>query len=286
MPNRPIGCVVALVLSGEERRQLAASLASTSRLRDCARAGDLLRLASQSGVSAVVAELRDSSGASTFPDLLALQRERPSLPIVVVLSLTQADARVTLGVVRAGLRAVWVIRHFERLDVAVAAALAADPALGPETAILQAVGPVVHPTALPFFVFGAAAAARPITVADAARVLGISSRALEMRLKRVGLSPPREVLACCRALHAAWRLDVLGQSSKQVTAGLGFPSPSALCKLVVRFAGVTPRQVRERGGFLLLLDEFVSRLAGGNGEVVHARTFAYPLSWGTFGSSG
>ncbi len=253
--------VVALVSSLEDRNALHEATVGRAELRPCARARELAELADRNEVSAVVAELHDATGASAAHALLALQRERPTLPIVITLSLTPAEAGAVGRLGAAGLQARWEIRGYDRLATAVRAALDGGTAQGAAAAILSASAPVVRPPARALLVAGALCATRPITVREAAGGLKVSVRTLDSWCHEARLPPPRQILGWCRALHAVWHLDVLGQKSTRVVAELGFASTSALSHLVARVTGgSTPREVRQTGGFSPLLDRFVAVL--------------------------
>lgn len=251
--------VLLLLVSPSERAALAAP-AGRAPLRVASCSDELLRSVEAGDVSIVVADLRDANGASTLPALLAVQRRDASIPVVVMVSLTPAGTRDVADAMRAGLHAMLVIRGHERLERAVAEALRRTRDLDAGPAIIGAVAPVVPAVGRSLVTFAAIHGMQPVTVREAAGALGISVRTLEERLGRAGMLPPKRLLGWCRALHAAWQLDVFGRTTKRVAADLQWSSVPALYKHLAGYGGMTPTAIRAEAGFAGMLREFSSLL--------------------------
>src|SRR5690606_34858730 len=91
------------------------------------------------------------------------------------------------------------------------------------------------------------------TVAEVARRLNKSPRALERQAARAGLPPIRRVLAWCRLLRAMHRLDRREARAKTVASELGYPSASSLAQQFQRYTGLTMSSLRAGGGFPALV---------------------------------
>lgn len=251
---------IAVLNSVRERATLADTLAELATVRVCEGAEELVALGAAADCVAAVAGLRDAGGASTVLALLALQNRREPVPIIIVFSLVSGEVPAVMHMMKAGLQATLVIRGFESVEAAVERVVTDRAETGPAAVLLRSVVPMVGAPLRRFFAFGAIVAARPITVRETARVLGVAERTLESQLRRSGMPPPHRVLGWYRVLHAAWELDVLGRAPKQVAAGLQFPSMPALYNQFRHYAAPTPAAVREQQGFPKLLRQFTSEL--------------------------
>lgn len=97
------------------------------------------------------------------------------------------------------------------------------------------------------------ATAAAVTVADVARRLNKSPRALERQAARAGLPPVQRVAIACRLLRAVRRLERRDASVKMVASELGYPSAGALAQQLHRHTGLTMSSVRASGGFPALV---------------------------------
>ncbi len=208
----------------------------------------------------MVAGLRDTTGASTLPVLLALRRRDESLPIIVSVPLTQGGMRDVSQAIATGLEVSWVIEDAKSLAYVVARAVALRLISNPAGAILRGVLRSAPPEVRGFLAISAIGALRPLNVQRAAHALGLAERTLERQLDQARLPSPHRILGWCRLLHAAWHFEVLDQRPKQVVHELCFSSVPALYRLFGRYAAPTPRALRAQGGFADLLRRFIEEV--------------------------
>lgn len=252
--------LVTLLASAEQGSALATSIAGLAEVQPCSSGEEFRRLAAGHDVAAVVADLRDASGLSTVPELLALQKASPTIPMVVLCALSPSDARAVVGLAGEGFRARWVVAPFESLHAEVRMVLSEDVVGGPEAVIIRKCADMMRTPVRSFLVYAAIGSVRPTSVGMTAESLGMASRSLESQLQRCGMPSPKHVLDWCRVLHVAWHIDVLNRSGKGATGALAFPSQSAMGNLVLRVTGQSPMGMRRDAGFSSLLDRFVELL--------------------------
>lgn len=252
---------VVILAAGDHERALAERAAvGLAGVRICERADALRTLAELPSVRVVVSGARDRAGVSVAPVLAALLERAPAPAVLLHIPATNAAARELLELVQRGVHARVVLRDLEDLAVALREALTSAGEPGAEYSILESIAPHVPRSLHAFFALCAIKGSTPLTVARVAELCRTPRRTLEDRLHRASLPTARRIVAWCRVLHAAWRLDVLDRRPKQVVAEMAFPSYAALSNLVARHCGCTPSTVREVGGYPALLGRFVELL--------------------------
>lgn len=256
--------VNVVVVSAEDLQiQLARSLREVGaavKIRNCARVAGLAALVSSASAQVIVAELRDAVGTSTVPALVDIKHDNGNTPIIVSVSLSQADMRRVVHAIGAGLSASWIIRDVDYLPAAITRAFAERVHVDAAALLLQNVWPVIAPRVREFFAVAAIGSTRPMSTLDAASILGVATRTLEGQLKAAGYPPPHRVLGWCRALHATWHFDRLCSTPKQVANRLKFPSIQAVYNLLQHYAVPRPGALRVEGGFEEALRRFVNDL--------------------------
>jgi len=109
------------------------------------------------------------------------------------------------------------------------------------------------------------------TVATAAHSLGLHRKTLALHCARAHLPSPSALSCWARLILAAQRLEDPGRTTERSAMETGFPSGSAFRNMLKRYTGLSPSEVRERGGSLCIIDLFTARLAAGR-----ARRLAHP----------
>lgn len=104
-------------------------------------------------------------------------------------------------------------------------------------------------------------ARRPLTPGEVARMYHRHPNTLREHLRAAGLPPVNKLIVWMRLLHAARYLDATGGCADRAARALRFPSAVAFRNQLRRYAGVTPGELRERGGMSFLLHAFRGRLS-------------------------
>jgi len=253
--------LVGLVLDDDDRAAIHRAFGRRMPVRLCDRADALRSLLAGGGVRLVASELRDRAGASVIPVLgeAAGRAEAPAIVARVALGDAAAADAIQLAVARVPAR--MSLRTVEPIGDALSAALGGEPRA--DAVILERVGPLVAPPVRAFTVLCAVAPSPRLHVERAASLLGVARRTLETRLAVAALPPAHRMIGWCVALHAVWRLDLLGRRPKQVAADLGFLSSAALANLLARYCRASPMSLREHGAFQAQLERFAALLQPG-----------------------
>lgn len=255
---------VAVMLVGSAAQALAAEQIGTlAEVRFCQTVDSLERLAAGGGVDAVVADLRDISGASIFPTFASLRRRAPHIPLILHCLPTPAAVRELPDITVVGRGLSLVFRNCEHLGLALRPLLNPPRVLSAAETLAQHIVPLVPVPFRPFVLVCAFKASPALKVGTAAGWSGVSRRTLERSLKYARLPGAATLLGSCTALHAAWWLDVQGWSAKQVVTEMRFSHASALVRVLQRYFGCSLRSLRDEGGFQGLLYRFEATLLGG-----------------------
>jgi AraC family transcriptional activator FtrA len=81
-----------------------------------------------------------------------------------------------------------------------------------------------------------------------AMLCGQSRRTLSRRLREMGLPSPAGIIAWGKILASSWLLSDGGESLEAVALELGLGGSGALVHLYRRYLGLTPGEIRRRGG--------------------------------------
>lgn len=255
---------VAVMLVGSAAQALAAEQIGTlAEVRFCQTVDSLERLAAGGGVDAVVADLRDISGASIFPTFASLRRRAPHIPLILHCLPTPAAVRELPDITVVGRGLSLVFRNCEHLGLALRPLLNPPRVLSAAETLAQHIVPLVPVPFRPFVLVCAYKASPALKVGTAAGWSGVSRRTLERSLKYARLPGAATLLGSCTALHAAWWLDVQGWSAKQVVTEMRFSHASALVRVLQRYFGCSLRSLHDEGGFQGLLYRFEATLLGG-----------------------
>lgn len=103
---------------------------------------------------------------------------------------------------------------------------------------------------------------QPLCPADAARFHHSHERTLRGHLHCAGLPPINGLIVWLRLLRAAHLLQDSARSIENVALRLEFASVNSFRNQLRRYAGVSPSELRERGGFQYLLGEFCRQCGG------------------------
>ena len=254
--------VAVMVIGPAARRQAAEQIGTLATTRFCETADELVALVERGGADAVVADLRDATGASILPALGAIRRQAPSLPLILYFAPTPAALREVPDLIAVARGLQVALRPHEHLRLVLRPLFTLCPGPSAAETLARHLVPVVPVPFRPFLVMSALKASPQVRLGTAAAWSGMSRRTLERSLRRARLPGVAATLGSCTALHAAWWLDVQGWSVKQVVAEMGFSHESAVTRVLQRHFRCSVKSLREEGGFQELLYRFESLLLG------------------------
>lgn len=201
-----------------------------------------------------------SNGKKTLsPHLRALLQDLPSTSVFAALRVTppRADDLRTLGVW--GVTQVISMGHDDTKRAL--AKRFRDARGGPLRALLREALPPETPGRARGIMD---AAAEVIAVgghgSDLAEQFGLSRRTLLRWCQRAGLPAPRTLMAWMRVLLAAELMDDPGRTVLTVARTCGYSSDSGLRRVITKFLGQSPGELRRKGAFAEAAAAFVQLL--------------------------
>jgi hypothetical protein len=254
--------VAAMIVDLPAQRLAAAQIGALATVRFCQTIEALTGLVAQGRIDAVVADLRDASGASILPTFGELRRHSPNLPLILYFAPTPAALREVPDIIAVGRGLNVVLQNYEHLGLALRLLLRQPRVPSAAETLARHIVPLAPVPFRPFFLVSALKASPRLSVGTAAKWSGTSRRRLERALRRARLPGAAAIVGSCTALHAAWWLDVQGWSTKQVLTQMEFSNPSSLTRVLQRHFGCSVRSLSAEDGFQGLLYRFESRLLG------------------------
>lgn len=98
-----------------------------------------------------------------------------------------------------------------------------------------------------------------------ARLLALPRRTVSQRLANAGFPPPRRLLTWGRLIFAGHLLEDHHRSADRIALALEFPSGSAFRNTCQRYLGLTPQEIRAKGGASYILDALLRGVAAAGG---------------------
>ena len=265
--ERSMPILVALNLAPAALLRLTNALRGRARVLEVKTCKELLRIVQDGGARSAVVELKDAEGTPTAPTVRRLRESWPLLPVLGYCAGTNPDGAALLAAAQAGLTGL-LVAGGESADERIAAlgeVLEALQQAEDEVTARRAWAAVAAEVPEPARVvveYCLRHGRRALTVDDLARALGMHRKTLWGRLGRAGLPSPERVINWARLLHAAQRLETTATSLTRVATEYEYGTPGALRNMLSRYAGLTPAQVRQPGGFELVLAKFHAELRG------------------------
>jgi AraC-like DNA-binding protein len=215
--------------------------------------------------SIVVAEWRDTTGATIEAAIRDLHTDYPTVPILLYAPLTPRGARDMLAGTRAGATDVVIANHDDiGLALRNRIASAQTVALADHTVSrLSTLVPELVARMLGFFFRHAQSAP---TVGATAVALRVHRKTLALHCARAGLPTPSALCCWARLILAAQRLEDPARTTEQAATELGFPSGHAFRNMLRRYTGLSASDVRERGGSAHLVQLLTAQLAEAAGR--------------------
>jgi AraC-like DNA-binding protein len=245
--------IAALVIDREARARVRDATRGMGELRFLQTVAELETMIPLAGVSAIVIEPVDAAGTPTAPLAERLRAGYPSLPIIAYAVLTPGGSQGILSLARAGVHEL-VIRGFDDLGLTMRAALARAREQAAAAYVMRELESEIPPAMRPLIRHCLERGAQAQTVAGLARTLGVHRKTLVNRSRDAGFPTPSLLIGWCRLLLAARLLEDPARSIEQVALALDFPSATALRNMLRRYAGLSPSEVRQRGGLRCVLD--------------------------------
>lgn len=191
-----------------------------------------------------------------------LRARFPALPLIAMCELSPRSLHQSVSLVRAGVDG-FVVKDGDDVGAAIRAIVDAARVTRSVDWIAAQLHPDVPGRVMPVLEFMIRHANQPLAVATVAHGLGVHRRTLVNRCATYRLPAPTVMISWCRLLLASWLLESPGRSVEQVAFHLGFGSGAALRNMLRRYAGITPRQLPNRGGTAWLLEQFRCALRAG-----------------------
>lgn len=238
--------------------QLVRGAAGRATVVFCGDARELVEAAVSPVVVAAVVALHDAVGAPQTELVRALRRRRPDLTIVVASpGATTHTSRDVLDAGRAGADRL-MIRGFDDPARVIAEVLERLSATGGVGVVLARLRPHLSAGALRIVTHTLRLAGDDPSLHVLAAALGISARTLARHVACEGLPTPGALIDWCRVLLAAQRIEATDGSVLRIAGELGFSSATALRRVIRRFTGLRPTELRARGSLTTAIDAFVS----------------------------
>lgn len=258
-----LATVGALVCDRSEQIALQRGLQGVARVRFCDQVEALLRLCRSDWVRLVITEPSDSLGHETTSAIRAIRAGYPSVPVTIFCDLTPEHTRSLVALVHAGADDV-IIRGVDDPAVIARGLLQRASVTRAGQLALEELSSGVAPAIRPIIAFCLENSADDLSVDQVAAAFGVGRRTLVNRLAIAGLSGPGTLVAWSRLLLATQLLEDPARSVDHVASALGFGSGTALRVMYKRYTGMRPTQIRERGGYRLVLSMMRSamRLGG------------------------
>jgi hypothetical protein len=250
----------ALVGEGGIRDEITRQLARFGNIEYCSSAASALDGAADGRFDLLLTSLRDDRGDPIARALPALSVRAPRMPVLIYDNVTRSTVSLLGATLVPGLRVDCVVRPFEPLAPLARQLLAATlpPVVAP--ILVQRLLHVAPSSLGPFVAIAALKAPSRRGLDQLARWSGVTPRTIERRLLRAHWAPEHVLLQACRALDVLWLMTQFGWSVKKVQRARGLSFASAITRLTQRYAGVTPRDVREGLDFRAVVDDVIRRI--------------------------
>ncbi|MGE0159444.1 MAG: helix-turn-helix domain-containing protein [Gemmatimonadales bacterium] len=217
----------------------------------------LLRLIRERPVTAVVID----SGAidARLPGDVAVgevRRRYPSLAIVFI-ARPHLDPVTLFRLGRAGIGSLVLlpadILTWDELGPALWRALGS----GTDAIVTRAVSPYVPPREIMAVRLALEGVQRGWSAEELAGMVGLTRAHISMRLRSCGLPSAGHMLTWAKLLHGARWLSDPGRSAQSISRQLEYSSGAAFRRALRTYVGLTPTQIRDRGGLGPVLDRFL-----------------------------
>ena len=239
--------VIAMIRNSRCHQLVSQALAGHAELRNVPDERDFLRAMTYARPTAVLLERRDTRGFLVADHIRAARSAHAAVRVLICTSFTPEafDDVMYLGrcsptgIVLFDLQPVATVR--EKI-------LGGEREQSATSELHDSIGSEVHPLVIAMLRWCLQRVDREsVTVAALAEAFDISPEALARKLKRAGLPSPRALIAWARLLSVARRLDEPSRHVDAIALEFQFGSGSALRGQLMRYTGMTPTDLRDRG---------------------------------------
>jgi AraC-like DNA-binding protein len=259
-PPLAVVTIAALVSDEDSRGRLTAAVRSHATIDFCDAPPDLVAAVADRGASAVITEWRCARGAVVDSAVRSIRADYPTIPILIYAPLTPEGAHDMLDAARAGVVDL-IIADIDDVGITLGRRLAMAQCTALSERIMVRLTPLVPPSVASLLDYLFRHARTAPTVADAAVALQVHRKTLALHCARAGLPSPSALACWTRLILTAQRLEDPGRTTERAAVELGFPSGSAFRNMLKRYTGLSPSDIRERGGAVSLVELLAARVA-------------------------
>jgi AraC-like DNA-binding protein len=252
--------IAVLVHDSTARARLRGAVRGYAKLTFCEDAAELASTVADGAATAVVTEWRDDSGTTIESAIRAMRAEYPNVPVLVYAPLTPEGAHDMLAAARAGAVDV-IIANFDDVGITLGRRLASAQATTLADRIVERLATLVPLPVAQMLEYFFRHARTPPSVAGAAAALQVHRKTLALHCARVRLPSPSALCCWARLILTSHRLEDPGRTTEHGAIEMGFPSGSAFRNMLKRYTGLSPAEVRERGGSMCLVEMLTAQLA-------------------------
>ena len=263
--------IAAFVCDRAARLRLSAAVRRHAQLCFCSELRDLLPAVSDGPATSVVTEWRDPAGGTADDTVRLLHADYPRVPILLYVDLTPQSARDILAATRAGVSEI-IIAGVDDLNDKLGQRLAAARSAALTSQVMSQVADIIPRSSTRLLEYLLGNARRAPTISATAQALGVHRKTLALRCARAGMPTPSALSSWARLMLAAQRLEEPGRTTERAALEAGFESGSAFRNMLRRYTDLSPSEVREQGGSLLLSRLFVARLMNSRAGASHPRS--------------
>ena len=251
--------IAAFVSDRAARLRLSAAVKRYAQLCFCGELRDLVPAVGAGPASTVVTEWRDTVGGTAGDTVRLLHADYPRVPILLYVELTPQSARDILAATQAGVSEI-IIAGVDDLNDKLGQRLAAARSAALTSQVMSQVADIVPRSSARLLEYLLGNARRAPTISATAQALGVHRKTLALRCARAGMPTPSALSSWARLMLAAQRLEEPGRTTERAALEAGFESGSAFRNMLRRYTDLSPSEVREQGGSLLLSRLFVACL--------------------------
>jgi AraC-like DNA-binding protein len=252
--------IAALVSDEESRGRLRAAVRSHAMIEFCDTPTELVAAVADRCASAVITEWRSAQGTIVDSAVRSIRADYPTIPILIYAPLTPDGAHDMLDAARAGAVDL-IIAEIDDVGITLGRRLAMAQSTALSERIMVRLTPLVPPSVAMLLDYLFRYARTAPTVSDAAAALQVHRKTLALHCARAGVPSPSALACWTRLILTAQRLEDPGRTTERAAVELGFPSGSAFRNMLKRYTGLSPLDIRERGGAVGLVELLAARLS-------------------------